>query len=68
MARIAVARMVTTEALPEIATQPMDSPYVVLGQPPKNAPTIEPMPSPRSVRESPGSRRRSCSMMEEMFL
>ena len=49
MQRIAVARIVTTEALPVIATQPTDSPYVVLGQPPKSAPAIEPTPSPRRV-------------------
>lgn len=49
IARIAVVKIVTIEALPEIATQPTDSPYVVLGQPPKNAPAIEPIPSPRSV-------------------
>ena len=68
MAMIAVTRMVRTEALPVIATQPTDSPYVVLGQPPKKAPTIEPTPSPSRVRESPGSRRRSAPMMEERFL
>ena len=42
-------KMVAVEALPEIATQPTDSPYVVLGHPPKTAPAIEPTPSPRSV-------------------
>ena len=49
IAIIAVARIVTTEALPVIATQPTDSPYVVFGQPPKTAPTIEPTPSLRRV-------------------
>ena len=49
IAIIAVARIVTTEALPVIATQPTDSPYVVFGQPPKTAPAIEPTPSPRRV-------------------
>ena len=49
IARIAVASIVSTDALPVIATQPTDSPYVVLGQPPKNAPAMEPTPSPRSV-------------------
>ena len=49
IAIIAVARIVTTEALPVIATQPNDSPYVVFRQPPKTAPTIEPTPSPRIV-------------------
>ena len=49
IAPIAAAIIVTTEALPVIATQPTDSPYVVLGQPPKIAPAIEPTPSPRSV-------------------
>ena len=68
MANSAVTKIVMTEAFPEMATQPMDSPYVVLGQPPNTAPTIEPTPSPSSVRESPGSRRRSVPMMEEMFL
>ena len=46
---IAVTVIVITEALPVIATQPTDSPYVVLGQPPKIAPAIEPTPSPKSV-------------------
>ena len=45
IAIIAVVNIVTTEALREMATQPTDSPYVVLGQPPKNAPAIEPTPS-----------------------
>jgi hypothetical protein len=49
MASTAVVRIVTTEAFPEIATHPTDSPYVVLGQPPKKAPTMEPTPSPRRV-------------------
>ena len=49
IAIIAVQRMVTIEALPVIATQPTDSPYVVFGQPPNQAPTIEPTPSPSSV-------------------
>ena len=49
IAMIAVTKIVITEAFPEIATQPIDSPYVVLGHPPKNAPTIEPTPSPRRV-------------------
>ena len=49
IAIIAVVRIVTTDALPVIATQPTDSPYVVLGHPPKIAPPIEPTPSPRSV-------------------
>ena len=67
-AKMAVMKMVITEALPEIATQPTDSPYVVLGQPPKSAPTIEPTPSPRSVLERPGSFKRSVSMIEDIFL
>ena len=54
IAKIAVVRIVTIEALPVIATQPIDSPYVVLGHPPKNAPTIDPTPSPRSVLSNPG--------------
>ena len=45
----AVAVMVATEAFLVIATQPTDSPYVVLGQPPKIAPTAEPTPSPSRV-------------------
>ena len=39
-----------------------------MGQPPKKAPTIEPMPSPKRVLERPGSVRRSFSIIEEMFL
>ena len=57
-----------TEALPEIATQPTDSPYVVLGQPPKNAPAIEPTPSPSNVLFNPGSSNKSFSMIEDRFL
>ena len=49
IAPIAAAMIVATDAFLVIATQPTDSPYVVLGQPPKNAPTIEPTPSPKSV-------------------
>ena len=45
----AAAMIVAVEALRVMATQAIDSPYVVFGQPPKNAPTIEPMPSPKSV-------------------
>ena len=44
-----VVVIVAIEALRVMATHPTDSPYVVFGQPPKNAPTIEPTPSPRSV-------------------
>ena len=65
---IAAVVIVTTEALPVIATQPTDSPYVVLGQPPKIAPAKEPIPSPSSVQWRPGSSRRSDSMIEERFL
>ena len=36
IAIIAVTVIVAIEALRVIATQPTDSPYVVLGQPPKN--------------------------------
>ena len=49
IAPIAAAKIVTTEAFFVIATHPIDSPYVVLGQPPKIAPAKEPIPSPRSV-------------------
>ena len=49
--------MVAIEALRVIATQPTDSPYVVFGQPPNSAPTIEPIPSPRSVLSSPDNGR-----------
>ena len=45
----AVTKMVATEAFPEMATHPTDSPYVVFGQPPKNAPAMEPTPSPSRV-------------------
>jgi hypothetical protein len=68
MASTAAPRMETTEAFLVIATQPTDSPYVVLGHPPKMAPAMEPTPSPRRVRERPGSSSRSLSMMEERFL
>ena len=68
IARTAVVMIVTTDAFLVIATQAIDSPYVVLGHPPKNAPTIEPTPSPRRVLLRPGSVRRSFSMIEEMFL
>lgn len=44
---IAADMMVITDAFFVIATQPTDSPYVVLGHPPKIAPTTEPTPSPR---------------------
>ena len=49
IAPMEAAKMVYTDAFFVIATQAIDSPYVVFGQPPKNAPTIEPTPSPRSV-------------------
>ena len=49
IAKQAVVKIVLTEALPEMATQPMDSPYVVLQAPPKKAPAIEPIPSPNKV-------------------
>ena len=68
IARIAVVIIVATEAFLVIATQATDSPYVVLGQPPKKAPAIEPTPSPRRVFERPGFSRRSFSMIEEIFL
>ena len=68
IAMIAVARIVTTEALPVIATQPTDSPYVVFGHPPKKAPTTEPTPSPRRVLWRPGSSRSSVPMIELKFL
>ena len=58
----------TTEAFFVIATQPMDSPYVVFGTPPNIEPTNEPIPSPSNVRCKPGSARRSLSIIEEMFL
>ena len=68
IAKMAVAAIVITDAFPVIATHPTDSPYVVLGHPPKNAPTMEPTPSPRSVLERPGSSRRFCSIIDERFL
>ena len=49
IAIIAVARIVPPEALPEIATQPTESPYVVFGQPPKSAFIFYFSPSPRRV-------------------
>jgi len=53
--KIAVTKIVITDAFLEIATQPTDSPYVVLGHPPKKAPAIEPTPSPSNVLVRPGS-------------
>ena len=68
MAIQAVTKIVLTEALPEMATQPMDSPYVVLHAPPQKAPAIEPKPSPNNVLWRPGSCNKSCSMIEDKFL
>ena len=68
IAMIAVVKIVTTDAFPEIATHPTDSPYVVLGHPPKNAPAIEPTPSPHNVLSRPGSVSKSCSITVERFL
>ena len=64
----AVTKIVLIEALPEIATVPTDSPYVVFGQPPKKAPAIEPTPSPSNVLCKPGSFKRSLPIMELKFL
>ena len=63
-----VITIVIIDAFLENATQEIDSPYVVFGHPPKKAPTIEPTPSPSSVRWSPGSSRRSFSMINDKFL
>ena len=68
IAIIAVVKIVYTDAFLEIATQPIDSPYVVLGQPPKNAPANEPTPSPRSVLSSPGSSNKSFPIIVDKFL
>ena len=68
MSEFLVVVIVAMEAFLVIATQPTDSPYVVLGHPPKRAPAKEPTPSPRSVRWRPGSSRRSLFIMEERFL
>ena len=68
IAAIAVTKIVIVEALPEIATVPMDSPYVVFGHPPKNAPAIEPTPSPKSVLCNPGSSSKSVPIIELKFL
>ena len=68
MHSMAASLIVATEAFLVIATQATDSPYVVFGHPPKNAPTMEPTPSPSNVLAKPGSSRRSRLMMEEMFL
>ena len=65
IAMIAVVVMVATDAFLVMATQPTDSPYVVLGQPPNIAPAIDPTPSPRRVLSRPGSSRRSFSIIEE---
>ena len=63
-----VITIVIIEAFFEKATQDMDSPYVVFGHPPKNAPTIEPTPSPMSVRWSPGSFNKSFPIIKDKFL
>ena len=68
IAMIAVVQIVLMEALPEIATQPTDSPYVVLQAPPKKAPAMEPTPSPRSVLCKPGSSNKSLPIIELKFL
>ena len=68
IAIIDVTKMVLIEAFPEMATQPTDSPYVVLHAPPKKAPAIEPTPSPRSVLCKPGSSNKSLPMIELKFL
>ena len=52
-------KIVLVEAFFEMATQPIDSPYVVFGQPPNKAPANEPTPSPRRVRCKPGSCNKS---------
>ena len=65
---IAAPIIVNTDAFFVIATQAIDSPYVVLGHPPKNAPTIEPTPSPSNVLSRPGSFNKSLSIMLEIFL
>ena len=65
---IAAPIIVNTEAFFVIATQATDSPYVVLGHPPKNAPIIEPTPSPSNVLSKPGSVKRSFSIILEIFL
>ena len=64
----AAAIIVATEAFLVIATQATDSPYVVFGHPPKNAPAKEPTPSPRRVLLNPGSSHRSFSIIDEIFL
>ena len=61
IAKTAVQKIVRVDALRVIATQAMDSPYVVFGHPPKIAPKNEPTPSPNNVRFNPGSFRRSGS-------
>ena len=68
IARSAVTKIVLIEALPEIAIVPTDSPYVVFGHPPKNAPAIEPTPSPNNVLCNPGSWIKSLSIIELKFL
>ena len=68
MAKIAVTKMVLIEALPEMATVPTDSPYVVFGQPPNKAPAALPTPSPRSVLCKPGSVNKSLPIIEPKFL
>ena len=64
----AVVVIVAIDAFLVIATHPTDSPYVVLAQPPKKAPTIEPIPSPSKVLCKPGSLVRSLPMIDEIFL
>ena len=64
----AAPKIETTDAFFVIATQPIDSPYVVFGTPPKIEPTNEPTPSPNNVRCKPGSWSKSFSIIDEMFL
>ena len=68
MQAMAAPQMLTVEALRVMATVAMDSPYVVLAQPPKKAPTNEPIPSPSRVLVRPGFSRRSTPTMELRFL
>ena len=68
IAIIAVAQIVLIEALPEIATQPTDSPYVVLHAPPKKGQAIDATQSQNNVLCKPRYTNKSRPMIVHKFL
>ena len=68
MAKIAVTKVVATEALPEMATQPMDSPYVRVGAAAEDGARDGTYAVAEERSGKTGNRRAGpLSMMEEMF-